>query len=229
MFKSPTKPNKNGNLTMKEMRLRLSPMKPRHGGSGGSSTHRPFDGDLDESSDTEEASLYQEPLRLLDTNTEYRKLVKNYSCGRLCDYEDFESVNMKKKFGSTPLFNIGTAAAAAAASTVDRSLQQNGSGSTAAAGGVGNGHTTAAFGFRKPKTSKSFTNNLYEKDYRKPSFSSGYSIPVTKSALSLSAQQQQQQPYLALGQPPHLENYYAATDILQVATYFCPSPNSITF
>ena len=54
---------------MKEMRLRLSPMKPyssQHNG-GGNGTLRPFGGDLDDSSDTEEASLYQEPLRLLDT------------------------------------------------------------------------------------------------------------------------------------------------------------------
>ena len=70
MFKSPTKSNKNGNLAMKEMRLRLSPMKPHHRHGDGP----PFGGDLlDDSSDTEEASLYQEPLRLLDNGgQEYR-------------------------------------------------------------------------------------------------------------------------------------------------------------
>ena len=69
VFKSPTKVGGKGSLTMKEMRLRLSPMKPytsSHSGGGG--TQRPFGGDLDDSSDTEEASLYQEPLRLLDNS-----------------------------------------------------------------------------------------------------------------------------------------------------------------
>ena len=61
-----------------------------------------------------------------------------------------------KKFGSTPLFNIPTVNGSAL--TVDN-RQANG----------GVGITTAGFP-RKPKTSKSFSNNLYEKTYRKPSF-----------------------------------------------------------
>ena len=143
-----------------------------------------------------------------------RKLVKNYSCGRLCDYEDFESVSIIKKFGSTPLFNIPTTNSAA---TMDR---QTG-GQPPAAPAI-----TATAGFRgKPKLSKSFTNNLYEKTYRKPSFTPspfnivggggsiaglGYSVPVTKSQQSLGGGG------LAVNGGPPTENYYAATDLLQV-------------
>ena len=143
----------------------------------------------------------------------FRKLVKNYSCGRLCDYEDFESVSIIKKFGSTPLFNIPTTNSAA---TIDR--QTGGQLPTSAV------PITATAGFRgKPKLSKSFTNNLYEKTYRKPSFTPspfsvagggsigglGYSVPVTKSQQSLGGVG------LAVNGPP-TENYYAATDLLQV-------------
>ena len=158
---------KNGNLTMKEMRLRLSPLK-----STSHSTQGPF-GHLEES-DTEDGSMYQEPFRLVDPNPEFRKLVKNYSCGRLCDYDDFGSLNpgASNKFGSTPLFNL---------QTNDR--------------------------MRKPTTSKSFTNNLYEKDYRKPSFDPGYSVPVSKSRHSLAR---------ALSVSGPEETFYAATDIIQV-------------
>ena len=131
----------------------------------------------------------------MDTSPEYRKLVKNYSCGRLCDYEDFESINMKKKFGSTPLFNIPTTIAGGA--VINGTMNANG------------GITAGTSGLRKPKNSKSFTNNLYEKDYRKPSFNSGYCIPVTKSQQSLGRQ---------VSAP--VENYYAATDILKVIFNF---------
>ena len=49
---------KTGSLTMKEMRLRLSP----HKSDTSTANNDPF-GQLEES-DTEEASMYQEPVRL---------------------------------------------------------------------------------------------------------------------------------------------------------------------
>ena len=177
MLKSPVK-HKSGSLTMKEMRLRLSPLKS--GGSPGDGVSEPF-GHIDES-DPEEASLYQEPFRVRENSPACRKLVKNYSCGRLCDYEDFGSLNPGgggggvAKFGSTPLFNLPP-------STSDRLI-------------------------RKPTTSKSFSNNLYEKDYRKPCFEAGYSVPVSRSRQSLGR---------ALSVPGPPETFYAATDIIKVA------------
>ena len=167
MLRSPLK--QKGSLTLQEMRLRLSPLK-----ADSSTAKDPF-GHLEES-DTEEASMYQEPVRL-DDKEDFRKLVKNYSCGRLCDYDDFASLDpcTSNKFGSTPLFNLPTS---------ERTK-------------------------RKPTTSKSFTNNLYEKDYRKPCFEPGYSVPVTRSRQSLAR---------ALSvQEPVQETFYAATDIIQVS------------
>ena len=64
---------------------------------------------------------------------------------------------------------------------------------------------------RKPTTSKSFTNNLYEKDYRKPCFEPGYSVPVTRSRQSLARA-------LSVSEPVE-ETFYAATDIIQVSLY----------
>ena len=181
VLKTPVK-QKTGSLTMKEMRLRLSPLKT------GSDLKRPPFGQAEES-DPDDASLYQEPFRLITEASpasvaaaDYHKLVKNYSCGRLCDYDDFGALNpaLSNKFGSTPLFNLPNGAGSGPA---DRLRKQ------------------------QPTTSKSFTNNLYEKDYRKPCFESGYSIPVAKSRQSL-----------ARGIST-AENFYAATDIIKVFTY----------
>ena len=60
-------------------------------------------------SETDDSTMYQEPYRLTLKKTENSCLIKNYSCGRLCEYEEFGGPldwAIANKFGSTPLFNI---------------------------------------------------------------------------------------------------------------------------
>ena len=151
---------------MKDIRLRLSPIKTTAAAVEDAATAGPF-GHLEESEPEEASSVYQQPfaaagigggggLARRQPSPEYRKLVKNYSCGRLCDYEEFGALNQASqstaaRFGSTPLFNLPSTS------------------------GVGTGERLL---HNKPTTSKSFTSNLFEKDYRKPSFDPGYSVPV---------------------------------------------------
>ena len=220
MFKSPLKQKSSGSapLSMKETRLRLSPLKSSGVSSSSSShTNRGMFGhreEEDEESDTEVASsLYHEPysLALGDSSAASGrpgKLVKNYSCGRLCDYEDslLRRHHAPNKFGSTPLFLSSAAGGPAPSSAVATTTARSNSS-------------------KPPPTSHSFTSNIYEKDYRKPSFSGGvyangggggYAVPVSRSKQSLGR---------ALSVPPTAaplpgsgggENFYAATDIIQV-------------
>ncbi len=173
-------------------------------------------------SDTEVASsLYHEPYTLMGDASapagRKSKLVKNYSCGRLCDYEDslLRRHHAPNKFGSTPLF-LSSAAGGTATPAA--------SGGTAAVLGSGTGR-----GSKPPPTSHSFTSSVYEKDYRKPNFprgdyansgggGSGYAVPLSRSKQSLGRA-------LSVPQPPTAapltgsgggENFYAATDIIQV-------------
>jgi hypothetical protein len=204
---------------MKDMRLRLSPLKSAGSSSSSSHTNRGMFGHTEEDdeveSDTEAASLYHEPYSLVLNNNSTAagdssasggvrsKLVKNYSCGRLCDYEDsllrrHATGASSNKFGSTPLF-LSAAAGSSSTGTAAESRPTGG----------GTGRSS-----KPPPTSHSFTSNLlvYEKDYRKPSFSSGYAVPVSRSKQSLGR---------ALSVPPAAslpsgENFYAATDIIQV-------------
>ena len=214
VFKSPLKQKAGaggGALSMKEMRLRLSPLKSAGSSSSSSHTNRGMFGhtEEDEESDTEAASLYHEPYSLLHNNNAggdtsapgggRGKLVKNYSCGRLCDYDDsMLRRHVPNKFGSTPLF-LSAAATAATAGGAAADLRPMGGGTTRG---------------KPPPTSHSFTSNMlgYEKDYRRPSFSNGYAVPVSRSKQSLGR---------ALSVPPAVpppggENFYAATDIIQV-------------
>ncbi len=218
VFKSPLKQKSGGGggggaLSMKEMRLRLSPLKSAGSSSSSSHTNRGMFGhtEEDEESDTEAASLYHEPYTLVlnnngagDTSASAGgrgKLVKNYSCGRLCDYEDsMLRRHVPNKFGSTPLFLSG---GATAASTGGAAADQRPLGGGGAARG------------KPPPTSHSFTSNVlgYEKDYRRPSFSSGYAVPMSQSKQSLG--RALSVPPAAV-RPPSGENFYAATDIIQV-------------
>jgi hypothetical protein len=181
-------------------------------------------------SDTEDAasSLYHEPYTLLDSsassgghhnNHHNSRLVKNYSCGRLCDYDDYSLLRRQQhaKFGSTPLF----LSAAAAGTAVSGNQHQPPSAAAA-------GTSRSA---KPPPTSHSFTSSLYEKDYRKPSFnrgggaggeyanSGGYAVPLSRSKQSLGRALSVPPPPLTAAPLPGCgggENFYAATDIIQV-------------
>jgi discoidin domain receptor family protein 2 len=102
IFKSPLT-NKGSDLTMVDARLRLSPliynMNPSHRTYG-----------HDEDSETEEASIYHEPCRLPFARQEPKNIIKNKSCGTLCEYENFHKQDLRfsNNFGSTPLFNLPT-------------------------------------------------------------------------------------------------------------------------
>ena len=102
VFKSPL-PKKTSDLTITDARLRLSPLLYNL------NTHRAYRGQ-DEESETEEASIYHEPCRLPFARQEPKNIIKNKSCGTLCEYENFHKQDLRfsNNFGSTPLFNLPT-------------------------------------------------------------------------------------------------------------------------
>jgi len=102
IFKSPLT-NKASDLTMRDARLRLSPLIYNMNTSRGTYGH-------DEDSETEEASIYHEPCRLPFARQDPKNIIKNKSCGTLCDYENYHKQDLRfsNNFGSTPLFNLPT-------------------------------------------------------------------------------------------------------------------------
>ena len=95
VFKSPVT-NKASDLTMRDARLRLSPLNYNVNTNRGSYGH-------DDDSETEEASIYHQPFKLQASR-------QNKSCGTLCEYENFRKPDIRftHNFGSIPLFNLAT-------------------------------------------------------------------------------------------------------------------------
>ena len=93
--------NKANDLTMRNARLRLSPLIYNVNTSRGSYGH-------DDDSETEEASIYHQPCKLQASRQEHTTIVKNKSCGTLCEYENYHKpdIRFSNKFGSTPFFNL---------------------------------------------------------------------------------------------------------------------------